>query len=330
MADLRVAKQFVQKHFKTSGIQLNPAALEHLARLATEEDDPEELVLAVIDEIETGEAPPPAASPPASRQPPVRTAHRRGRRPTAQVRQPTVRPVRPCAIATDERRVSLELLQHALGTVQGRAGHHAQDFIQVVDAFELPVVAYDPIRKAFHRSDYRPQVLGDAKVPRAGRPGARQQPGIAPAPPRAPRWPAADLASPRLPSRWYCRARCSCTWSGTTWYCSASSATRSSAPPSLPRSPAAEAQSARCAAMPAARAPPPPSCFACCPFAVRVGRPHARHQGSQGRAGAPPGFTPVAALYLTPATPPSPRLAAGGIPTTPHTPRPLPPGSPAD
>ena len=52
---LRATKVWLQKQFKTSGIQLDPAALEELVRAVQDVPDPEEYVHSVIEEVETGE-----------------------------------------------------------------------------------------------------------------------------------------------------------------------------------------------------------------------------------------------------------------------------------
>ena len=51
---LRATKLWLQKQFKTSGIQLDPAALEELVRAVQDVPDPEEYVHSLIEEIETG------------------------------------------------------------------------------------------------------------------------------------------------------------------------------------------------------------------------------------------------------------------------------------
>lgn len=51
---LRATKLWLQKQFKTSGIQLDPAALEELVRAVQDVPDPAEFVDSLIDEIETG------------------------------------------------------------------------------------------------------------------------------------------------------------------------------------------------------------------------------------------------------------------------------------
>lgn len=39
---------------------------------------------------------------------------------------------------------------------------------QVIDAFSVPHVGYDPVRKLFHRSSEPPRLQADAAVSRAG------------------------------------------------------------------------------------------------------------------------------------------------------------------
>ena len=52
---LRATKVWLMKQFKTSGVQLDPAALEELVRAVQDVPDPEEYVHNLIEEIETGE-----------------------------------------------------------------------------------------------------------------------------------------------------------------------------------------------------------------------------------------------------------------------------------
>jgi hypothetical protein len=51
---LRATKLWLQKQFRTSGIQLDPQALEQLVQVVQDVPDPEEFVHSLIDEIETG------------------------------------------------------------------------------------------------------------------------------------------------------------------------------------------------------------------------------------------------------------------------------------
>ncbi len=51
---LRATKLWLQKQFKTSGIQLDPAALDELVRAVQDVDDPLAFVDSLIEEIESG------------------------------------------------------------------------------------------------------------------------------------------------------------------------------------------------------------------------------------------------------------------------------------
>lgn len=51
---LRATKLWLQKQFKTSGIQLDPAALDELVRAVQDVDDPLAYVDSLIEEIESG------------------------------------------------------------------------------------------------------------------------------------------------------------------------------------------------------------------------------------------------------------------------------------
>lgn len=54
MDQLRATKLWLQKQFKTSGIQLDPAALDELVRAVQDVDDPLAFVESLIEEIESG------------------------------------------------------------------------------------------------------------------------------------------------------------------------------------------------------------------------------------------------------------------------------------
>lgn len=83
---LRATRIWVQKQFQTSGLQLEPAALEELVRAVQDVPDPEEYVHSLIEEVETGEWRVGAAGP---------TPTGGGRR--RQLRPPALQP--PCAPA---------------------------------------------------------------------------------------------------------------------------------------------------------------------------------------------------------------------------------------
>lgn len=64
---LRATRVWLQKQFKTSGIQLDPAALEQLVEVVQDVPDPEEYVHALIEEVEAGRARARAPGSPAGR-----------------------------------------------------------------------------------------------------------------------------------------------------------------------------------------------------------------------------------------------------------------------
>jgi hypothetical protein len=70
--------------------------------------------------------------------------------------------------------VTRALLEGALAALEGQGGQ--QDMVQVIDAFAVPRITYDPLRKLFYRSAAQPQLQADAKVRRLG-----EGPGGAPA-----------------------------------------------------------------------------------------------------------------------------------------------------
>jgi hypothetical protein len=157
---LRATKLWLQKQFKTSGIQLDPRALEQLVQAVQDVPDPEEFVHSLIDEIETGKAGN------AAQQFVVTAGGRCTSVPTHSLYRcilscHTTLPA--CAIAvSDERRMTPELLEQVLGALEGRS--QPQDPVQVVDAFQVPHIVYDPVRKLFHKSQTQPTLQADAKV----------------------------------------------------------------------------------------------------------------------------------------------------------------------
>ena len=52
MAQARVTKQWLQRQFQSSGIQIEPTALVQLMTVVEEIDDPERFLHALLDEIE--------------------------------------------------------------------------------------------------------------------------------------------------------------------------------------------------------------------------------------------------------------------------------------
>jgi hypothetical protein len=57
MAQPRVTKQWLQKQFQSSGIQIEPAALIRLVGVVEEVEDPEQFLHELLDEIETSKSP---------------------------------------------------------------------------------------------------------------------------------------------------------------------------------------------------------------------------------------------------------------------------------
>lgn len=168
---LRATKRWLQTQFKTSGVTLDPKSLEKLVQAVQDVPDPQEFVHSLIDEIETGELAGASARQAAA-------AERRAFAQAAmsgpvrylllcQSRHACLQPARaPASAVTDERRVTPALLEQVLSALEGRS--QAPDAVQVVDAFRVPHVVYDPVRKLFHRSAVQPKLQADAKA-RPGR-----------------------------------------------------------------------------------------------------------------------------------------------------------------
>jgi hypothetical protein len=53
-AQSRARKQWLQKQFTSSGVQLDPAALNKLVTIVADVEDPEKFLGTLLDEIETG------------------------------------------------------------------------------------------------------------------------------------------------------------------------------------------------------------------------------------------------------------------------------------
>ncbi len=245
---LRATKLWLQKQFKTSGIQLEPAALASLVDAVQDVEDPEAYVHSLIEEIEAGKSGgaggagvagsgrdsgatggsswhQPAAS--SQRSPAPASLAPRHHSTLCSIQFSTAcRPA--CPAASEDRRVSAQLLQEAVRAVEGRSA--PQDVVQVgggpgpaglllallllgrcgrrgragtglagrlsaagpacldaaplppvsrmlfslpraaqvIPAFNVPHVRYDPVRKLFHRSSEVPRLQADATVGRVG------------------------------------------------------------------------------------------------------------------------------------------------------------------
>lgn len=68
----------------------------------------------------------------------------------------------PFAADSDERKVTISLLENVLSQFEGRGG--ARDAIEVISAFKAPLCLYDPIRKLFHHSTKPRKIFADALV----------------------------------------------------------------------------------------------------------------------------------------------------------------------
>jgi hypothetical protein len=68
----------------------------------------------------------------------------------------------PPSADSDERKVTLPLLQNVLNAYEGRGA--AGDVLEVIDAFQSPLILYDPIRKLFHQVTAPRKIFADASV----------------------------------------------------------------------------------------------------------------------------------------------------------------------
>eukprot|EP00887_Chlorella_sp_A99_P007226 scaffold2.g7226.t1 len=134
MDEQRAVRLWVQKQFKTSGFQLEVGALDGLIRAVQHVDDPEEYVHSLIEEIEAGES--------------QLTTRRAGGGGAG-------------GATSNGRLVSAALLEQAAASLEGR--RQRRDVVQVIDAFQVPYIIYDPLRKLFHASADRRNLLADAK-----------------------------------------------------------------------------------------------------------------------------------------------------------------------
>lgn len=62
--------------------------------------------------------------------------------------------------ASDERRITIPLLEKVLRAVQG--GSQQKDVTQVIDAFQVPCFVFDPVSKLFHKSRAERKLYADA------------------------------------------------------------------------------------------------------------------------------------------------------------------------
>jgi hypothetical protein len=143
---LRATRNWLQKQFKTSGIQLDPKALDRLVIAAQDAADPEQLVHGIIDEIETSERP---------------LSHHLILR-AALACSPKLTTCLHVFLGCEYRKISDEVVERLLSDLLGK--DQEDDVIQVIDAFDTPLVLYDPVRKIFFKSEEGRHVHADGKV----------------------------------------------------------------------------------------------------------------------------------------------------------------------
>ena len=71
-------------------------------------------------------------------------------------------PSLPVLPGCDHRKISDELVERLLGDLLGK--DQDDDVIQVIDAFDTPLVLYDPVRKDYFKSEERRHIHADGKV----------------------------------------------------------------------------------------------------------------------------------------------------------------------
>lgn len=145
---LRATKLWLQKQFKTSGIQLEPAALALLVDAVQDVEDPEAYVHSLIEEIEAGKSGGAGGAGVAgSGRDSGATGGSSWHQPAAEAGSPAPASLAPrhhstlcsvqfstacrpaCPAASEDRRVSAQLLQEAVRAVEGRSA--PQDVVQV-------------------------------------------------------------------------------------------------------------------------------------------------------------------------------------------------------
>lgn len=142
MADqMRATKLWLQRQFKTAGIQLDPAALDELVRVVQDVPDPQTFVDSLIDEIETGKrggATAAAATGPANRR-------RQAAAACAGLALPAEpRSTLPMRAVSDERRVTRALLDSTLATLEGRSAPQDPVQARTMAAACLPSASRQP------------------------------------------------------------------------------------------------------------------------------------------------------------------------------------------
>lgn len=139
----RATRQWLQKQFQSSGIQIEPAALAKLVTIVETVDNPEALLSLILDEIETSETKPFFFE--------FCTIFLTR----------SIATVSPLA-GSGERKVNIALIDTVHSQYEGRG--NTGNVLEVIDAFHAPFILYDPIRKLFHQSNEPRQLFSDASV----------------------------------------------------------------------------------------------------------------------------------------------------------------------
>ena len=142
MAQARARKQWLQKQFQSSGIQAEPAALTKLVDIVEQLDDPEAFLHELLDEIETSKTP------------------------FSQYKIWIFKRSTDSnylhSADSDERKVTVTFVDKLVSQYQGRGT--SGEVLEVIDAFKVPLILYDPIRKLFHHSTNSRKIFADATV----------------------------------------------------------------------------------------------------------------------------------------------------------------------
>lgn len=165
-------KQWLLKRAQLAGIQLDPKALNLLHQSSTEHaTDQDEFLREVFDEVDSGgwvglsmpmtsiSSAPIWSSPIQAFLPLAVHSLTPSSNPSKSPHPPALC---PRAAVCKDRHLSAELLQRILNAVQGRAGQ--SDLIQVIDAFKVPYILYDPVRKLFYKSSEARTTYAEGKV----------------------------------------------------------------------------------------------------------------------------------------------------------------------
>ena len=137
-------RQWLQKQFQSSGIQIDSSSLKQLAKTIEATTNPEDLLAALLDEIETSTYDCVLA---------LKVDFYGGTR-------YIFNNVYNFCADTDDRKLRVEFLNDFLERAKGSTFGE----IEVLQAFDTPLYQYDAVRKMFHKCAERRKIVANAEV----------------------------------------------------------------------------------------------------------------------------------------------------------------------